>query len=114
MALIGAPLSTPSSAGFPLINARTKRWFCRERVSGSASKRGKAEFEAGAFLGAAAQISAAVNKVTTPTDNIFGRNDRSGICTRRRIACFVVRESGFTIGLEKAAFWRCSIRFSND
>src|SRR2546423_7378709 len=97
MALIGAPLSTPSRAGLPLTNARTKRWFWRERVSGSASKRGREEFEAGGFFGAAGQISAAVNKVTTTSDNSFGRNDPAGTFTRRRITRFVVRESGFAI-----------------
>jgi hypothetical protein len=65
-------------------------------------------------LGAAGQISAAANKVTTTSDNILGRNNPAGTFTRRRITRFVVRESGFTIGLEKAAFWRCSIRSDND
>jgi hypothetical protein len=37
MALNGAPVSTPSKAGLPLMNVRTMRWFCRERSSGSAS-----------------------------------------------------------------------------
>src|SRR5207237_7740697 len=104
MALIGAPLSTPSRAGLPLMNARTKRWFCPERVSGSASKRGTEESEAGAFLGAAAHISAAANKVATPTDNIFWGNGRSAIFTRRRIPCFLLRERSITIDLEQAAF----------
>jgi hypothetical protein len=69
--------------------------------------------EAGAFFGAAEQNSATANKVRTTSDKLFRRNDPAGICTRRRIACFPVRESGFTIGLEKAAFWRCSIRSDN-
>jgi len=54
-------------------------------------------------------ISVAANKVVTAIDTIFGRSERPGIFTRRRIACFVVRESAFVIGLEKAAFWRCPI-----
>ena len=95
MALIGAPLSTPSKAGLPLMYARTSKWFCRERVSGSASKRAKEESEAGAFLGAAAQISATANKVATTDPIVLGRNDPSATFTRRRIACFDRHESGF-------------------
>src|SRR5256885_14424662 len=106
MALIGAPLSTPSRAGLPLINARTSRWFCRERVSGSASKRGEDESETRWLFGAATHISVAANKIVTTTETIFGRSGRPGIFTRRRIAWFLLRESAFVIGLEKAAFVR--------
>src|SRR5207245_4292338 len=65
MALIGAPLSTPSRAGLPLINARTSRWFCRERVSGSASKRGEDESETRWLFVAAMQIVVGAKKIVT-------------------------------------------------
>jgi hypothetical protein len=55
-------------------------------------------------LGAAGQISATANKLTKTSNEILRKNAPAGICTRRRIACFALRESGFTIGLEKAAF----------
>src|SRR5712692_1992424 len=96
IALIGAPLSTPSKAGLPLMNARTSRWFCPERVSGSASKRGEEESEIRSPFGAATQISDAAKKAASKVDNVVGDKHRARIFTRRRIAWFVSRESGFT------------------
>src|SRR6266487_2551590 len=96
IALTGAPLSTPSKAGLPLMNARTRRWFCWERVSGRASKRGEEESETRWPSGAATQISAVAKKAASKIDNILGEKHRARIFTRRRIAWFVLGESGFT------------------
>src|SRR2546428_13487236 len=109
MALIGAPLSTPSRAGLPLINARTSRWFCRERVSGSASKRGEDESETRWLFGAAMHISVAANKIVTPTETIFGGSGGPGIFTRRRLPGFLLREGPLGVGRGKASFWACSL-----
>jgi len=92
---MGAPLSTPSKAGLPLMNARTSRWFCRERVSGSASKRGEEESETRSPFGAATHISDAAKKAASKIDSVVGDKHRARIFTRRRIAWFLGRESGF-------------------
>ena len=94
IALMGAPLSTPSQAGLPLMNARMSRWFCCDRVSGNASKRGD-EVSCGLFV-AADEISAARNSVVSRTDTVLWKLELAEIFTRRRIALFLLRESGFT------------------
>ena len=116
IALIGAPLSTPSTAGLPLMNARTSRWFCRERVSGSASKRGEEESETRSPFGAAKQISDAAKKAASKIDHVVGDKHRAGIFTRRRIAWFLPGESGFGFrgdrlikNATEGNVWRCLI-----
>jgi hypothetical protein len=50
------------------------------------------------------QISTAPTKTAAKIDNVFREEDAARIFTRRKIAWFFLRETGFAIGLEKAAF----------